>query len=208
VIDDIDVECAPEKGKVGCRFCKMDGGLKCIGCGAVVGCHIEGAPLRCDSCKEKFNQTHVVKWLCRDFECARTHKRTVVEATIASQQRCPHCNRAMMFDAVTVAAEGLGKRPLNADAVHALMVRGQRNLRRAAAQEKAREPKAVGQCVVCKADVKERLVRHAPLHDPHGVIGPSYRPLRAGYTEVNDYECIGCGLLYARAPGPQGRKQG
>jgi hypothetical protein len=61
-------------------------------------------------------------------------------------------------------------------------------------------PKAVGRCVVCKGAVREVLRHHDAIHDPHGVIGPGYRPIRPSYTAVDGYACDDCGLFYVRPP--------
>ncbi len=50
-------------------------------------------------------------------------------------------------------------------------------------------------CRLCQELILERTIYHPALHDPHGVIGPGYRPLRGSWEE-RQYHCGGCGIKY------------
>lgn len=62
------------------------------------------------------------------------------------------------------------------------------------------EIETVAECRVCGGRIVEKTVFHPAVHDPHGVIGPGYRPLRNSWKESR-YHCGGCGIKYEFMPG-------
>lgn len=55
-------------------------------------------------------------------------------------------------------------------------------------------------CVVCGTALDELSVEVPTLHDPNGVIGPGYAPLRRGFSRPDGLGCPKCGLRYHKAP--------
>ena len=55
-------------------------------------------------------------------------------------------------------------------------------------------------CIVCKGALKPKLRHVAAIDDPHGIIGPGYRPLQRAHEYQDGFTCEGCGLHYDKTP--------
>ena len=63
------------------------------------------------------------------------------------------------------------------------------------------EPKPESsRCMVCDGEIEPKIELIPTLHDPHGVIGPGYRPLRSSYSRHDGFTCSRCGLHYDKLP--------